>query len=49
MAHYNVNFLFVVAFYGRNHSECKAQWRSKVRQMFRKEIQQMRMPIVGFS
>lgn len=38
LAHYDVNFLFVVALYGRNHSASKAQWRSKVRQMFRKEI-----------
>lgn len=41
LAHYDVNFLFVVALYGRNHSASKAQWRSKVRQMFRNEIQQM--------
>lgn len=41
LAHYDVNFLFVVALYGRNHPASKAQWRSKVRQMFRKEIQQM--------
>ena len=41
LAHYDVNFLFVVALYGRNHSASKAQWRSKVRQMFRKEVQQM--------
>lgn len=41
LAHYDVNFLFVVALYGRNHSASKALWRNKVRQMFRKEIQQM--------
>ena len=41
LAHYDVNFLFVVALYGRNNPASKAQWRSKVRQMFRKEIQQM--------
>lgn len=41
LAHYDVNILFVVALYGRNHSASKAQWRSKVRQMFRNEIQQM--------
>lgn len=41
LAHYDVNFLFVVALYGRNHSASKAQWRSKVRQMFRNELQQM--------
>ena len=41
LAHYDVNFLFVVALYGRNNSASKAQWRSKVRKMFRMEIQQM--------
>lgn len=41
LAHYDVNFLFVVALYGRNHPASKAQWRNKVRKMFRKEIQQM--------
>ena len=41
LAHYDVNFLFVVALYGRNNVAGKAQWRSKVRQMFRKQIQQM--------
>lgn len=41
LAHYDVNFLFVVALYGRNHSASKALWHNKVRQMFRKEIQQM--------
>lgn len=41
LAHYDVNFLFVVALYGRNNAASKAQWRNKVRQMFRKEIQQM--------
>lgn len=41
LAHYDVNFLFVVALYGRNNSASKEQWRQKVRKMFRKEIQQM--------
>ncbi len=41
LAHYDVNFLFVVALYGRNHVASKVQWRAKVRRMFRKEIQQM--------
>lgn len=41
LAHYDVNFLFVVALYGRNHAASKVQWRDKVRRMFRKEIQQM--------
>ena len=41
LAHYDVNFLFVVALYGRNNAASKVQWRNKVRRMFRKEIQQM--------
>lgn len=39
--HYDVNFLFVVALYGRNGQGEKKVWRDKVRKMFRKEIQQM--------
>lgn len=39
--HYDVNFLFVVALYGRNVQGEKKVWRDKVRKMFRKEIQQM--------
>lgn len=38
LAHYDVNFLFVVALYGRNNSASKVQWRNKVRRMFRIEI-----------
>jgi len=41
LAHYDVNFLFVVALYGRNHQSSKVAWRNKVRKMFRKEIQKM--------
>lgn len=41
LAHYDVNFLFVVALYGRNNSASKVQWRNNVRRMFRIEIQQM--------
>lgn len=41
LAHYGVNFLFVVALYGRNNAASKVQWRNKVRRMFRTEIQQM--------
>lgn len=39
--HYDVNFLFVIALYGRNGQGEKKVWRDKVRKMFRKEIQQM--------
>ena len=41
VAHYDVNFLFVVALYGRNNPSEKEAWRNKVRKMFRKEIQTM--------
>lgn len=41
LAHYDVNFLFVVALYGRNNTASKVQWRNKVREMFRKGIQEM--------
>jgi len=41
IAHYNVNFLFVVALYGRNNATEKKRWKVKVREMFRREIQGM--------
>lgn len=41
IAHYDVNFLFIVALYGRNNNGEKAAWKKKVREMFRNEIQAM--------
>lgn len=41
IAHYDVNFLFVVALYGRNNKGEMHGWRDRVRQMFRTEIQKM--------
>lgn len=41
LAHYDVNFLFVVSLYGRNNSSSKTAWRKRVREMFRNEIQRM--------
>ncbi|MCQ2608586.1 MAG: restriction endonuclease, partial [Bacteroidales bacterium] len=41
VAHYDVNFLFVVALYGRNDSGEKTAWRKKIREMFRTDIQNM--------
>ena len=41
LAHYDVNFLFVVALYGRNNASSKNHWREKVRYLFRKECQEM--------
>lgn len=41
LAHYDVNFLFVLALYGRNKESDKVEWRRKARKLFRNEIQQM--------
>ncbi len=41
IAHYDVNFLFVVALYGQNNAHDKRVWKDKVRKMFRQEIQNM--------
>lgn len=41
LAHYDVNFLFVLGLYGRNKESAKIEWREKVRKMFRREIQEM--------
>lgn len=41
VAHYDVNFLFIIALYGRNNSSEKKEWQYKVRNMFRKEIQKI--------
>lgn len=41
VAHYDVNFLFIMALYGRNNNREKAAWKKKVREMFRNEIQTM--------
>ena len=41
VAHYDVNFLFVIALYGRNNTTEKLAWKRKVRKMFRSEIQDM--------
>lgn len=41
VCHYDVNFLYVVALYARNHNTQKRKWKEKVRSMFRQEIQKM--------
>lgn len=41
IAHYDVNFLFIVALYGRNNTKEKSNWKNRVREMFRREIQEM--------
>ena len=41
VCHYDVNFLYVVALYGRKNEGMKASWRETVREQFRREIQSM--------
>lgn len=41
IAHYDVNFLFVIGLYGKNNTSEKTAWKNKIRAMFRKEIQMM--------
>ena len=41
LAHYDVNFLFVLGLYGRNREAAKVEWRKKARELFRKETQEM--------
>jgi hypothetical protein len=41
VCHYDVNFLYVVALYGRKNEGMKASWRETVKEQFRKEIQSM--------
>lgn len=37
--HYDVNFLFVISLYARNNAVQKAEWKTKIRNKFRQEIQ----------
>lgn len=37
--HYDVNFLFVLSLYARNNASQKADWKRKMRNKFREEIQ----------
>ena len=41
VAHYDVNFLYVVSLYGRKNEGMKAVWRENVKSQFRREIQSM--------
>ena len=41
ITHYDVNFLFVVSLYARDNASQKQTWKTKVRNIFRKEIQQI--------
>lgn len=48
LSHYDVNFLYIVALYGRNKKSAQAEWRDKVRKQFRKEIQNLLNDIYSF-
>lgn len=37
--HYDVNFLYVISLYARENKYQKAQWKQKVRELFREKIQ----------
>lgn len=39
--HYDVNFLYVVSLYARDNAGQKAAWKNKVREIFRKKIQEI--------
>lgn len=41
VCHYDVNFLYVVSLYARNNAIQKDNWKAKVREMFRAEIQRI--------
>lgn len=40
ITHYDVNFLFIISLYARNNASQKQAWKTKVRNLFREEIQQ---------
>lgn len=41
LTHYNVNFLFVLALYGRNNKAAKEKWRENARRIFRTAVQKI--------
>ena len=48
LCHYDVNFLFIVSLYGRNNKRRQEEWRDKVRQEFRKSIQETLNKLYNF-
>lgn len=48
LSHYDVNFLFIVALYGRNKKSAQTAWRNKVRRQFRTEIQTLLNDMYSF-
>jgi len=41
VARYDVNFLFIVALYARNNPSAKGEWKKRMRNRFRRDIQTM--------
>ena len=41
LSHYDVNFLFVLAMYGRNNAASKEAWKTAVRKRFRERVQEI--------
>lgn len=41
VAHYDINFLFVIALYARNNFASKAAWKERMRVKFQRDIQKM--------
>jgi len=41
IAHYDINFLFIVALYARNRYSQKFHWKNEMREKFRTDIQEM--------
>ncbi|MCD8387536.1 MAG: LlaJI family restriction endonuclease [Bacteroidales bacterium] len=41
ISHYDVNFLYIISLYSRDNDAEKAEWKTKVRAMFREQIRNM--------
>lgn len=41
LAHYDINFLYVVSLYARNDKQAQEKWQKEVRETFRKRIQDL--------
>ena len=48
LCHYDVNFLYIVSLYGRDNKKRQAEWRSKVRDKFRRSIQESLNKLYSF-
>ena len=48
LCHYDVNFLFIVSLYGRDNKKRQDEWREKVREEFRRSIQETLNKLYSF-